>query len=258
MPENGRHWERDTNEGGDYLGARTHLWVVEATDHCYHFRGKSAHWMDDTDGFVHVADPTPQLSQPRHRALGGMEDDQRVQCSRCLEAFNNGSSAWTVTLTVPRQERFTDISPDPRVHDEDALSLDSDRRAVAVNQAVETVMYDIMARTTDIQIDGSRAVSTSPRGQVGHGRLVLRRLMAGWYSAVEPSPVTDRITALMRGDAPLSDRWAVAVARERSRSKESDTVTVYIEDDEDKATAELAEFLDVCATPAYAGLQRID
>lgn len=36
-------------------------------------------------------------------------------------------------------------------------------------------------------------------------------------------------------------------------------MTVYVENDaEGEAAAELAEFLDVHTTPAYAGLQRLD
>lgn len=49
-------------------------------------------------------------------------------------------------------------------------------------------------------------------------------------------------------------RCAVAAVIERSNNPVSHTVTVYIENDaEDEAAAELAEFLAVHTTPAYAG-----
>lgn len=253
------NWKKDTSMRGDHLDDRTRLWVVEATDRCYHSRGESTHGMDDASDSGHPAAPSLKSFQPNHRTPDGMEDDQKRWCDRCREAFSDGASVWTVTLTVPRTERFTEIPEDSLGRDEGALFLESGERAVAADRAAETAVSDIMARTTDIQIDSERTASASPTGHVGHGRLVLRQLIGGWYSAVEPSPVADRITALMRGNAPLSERWAVAVVVERSHNKDSHTVTVYVEDDEeDEAAAELAEFLDRCATPAFAGLQRID
>lgn len=255
MSDSNVGWKRDTSMTGDHLDDRTRLWIVEATDRCYHSRGESTHGMDDVSDSGHPAVPPLESFQPNHRTPDGMEDDQKRRCDRCREAFSDGASAWTVTLTVPGTERFTEIPEDSLDRDEGALFLESGERAVAV----ETAVSDIMARTMDIQIDSGRTASASPTRCVGHGRLVLRRLIGGWYSAVEPSPVADRITALMRGNAPLSERWAVAVVVERSHNKDSHTVTVYVEDDEeDEAAAELAEFLDRCATPAFAGLQRID
>lgn len=259
MSDSNIHREGDTSTTGDRLNDRTRLWVVEATTQCYHSRRESTHGVDDASDSGHPAAPPSESFQSNHRTSGGIEDDQKKWCARCVEAFSDGASAWTVTLTVPGKERFTEIPEDSLGSDEGALFLESGKHAVAADRAVETAVSDIIARTTDIQIDSGRTASASPTGRVGHEQLVLRRLMGGWYSAVEPSPVADQITTLMRGNAPISERWAVAIVVERSPDKDSHTVTVYVEDDEkDEAAAEIDEFLDKCATPAFAGLQRID
>lgn len=252
-------WKRDTSKTSDRLDDGTRLWVVEATDHCYHSRGGLMHGVDAASDSGRPAAPPAGSFQPNHPTPGGREDDQNWRCDRCREAFSDGASAWTVTLTVPRTERFTAILGTSLGRDEGARFLESDEGAVAADRTVNTAVSDILARATDIRINSGCTASTPPRGRVGRGQLVLRQFVGGWYSAGEPSPVADRITALMHGTAPLSERWAVAIVVERSRNKGSHTVTVYVEDDEeDEAAAEVAAFLDGCATPAFAGLQRID
>lgn len=258
MTYNNRRREVDTNKTADRLDHRTRLRVVEATNHCCYCCSEPAYRMDGASDPAHLYGSKSESSRMYRLIPSDVEDNQRVLCGRCMESSEE-ASAWTLALTVPGKDRFTVVAEGSLFRNEGALWLDSNRHAMAADQAVETVVYDIIARTTDIQVNGWRSVSAAPTRRVGQGRLVLRRLMAGWYTAVESSPLADRITALTRGDVSLSDQWAVAVVVERSSNPVCETVTIYVEDDnKGEAATELAEFLDVHATPAYAGLQRID
>lgn len=251
--ENNSHRNADeAKEQSVKPGSETEL--AKESNQCDQTCNKSACWVANASGSERTRN---QESESHRFACFGSNDNTR-ECDCFIKSVNKTVSVWTVTLTRPQSERHTIILEDSVYHTDDIDMVDNNGHIVSTDRPTKAVVYDIISCATDAQIDNGRSISTSPTGRVGEGHLVLQRLMGGWYNAAEPSPLADRVTALIHGNTPISDRWAVAIVLHRPPPPGSQTVTIYVEDDkEGVAATELAEFLDVPATPAYAGLHRI-